>query len=161
VKVRPSAVLGRVVVGGIVIALCWVIGLDLAMCLTLGLLTIGLYGMSLLAGGEEEVWRTEPDPERNAGARREVARLSWSLHGLEDRVDRRSAVRLHDIAAGRLAEGGLDLDSPEDESACRRILGDQAFATLWIDPSHLPRYAAFVAALGVVERLRNEEETAR
>lgn len=156
-KVRPSAVLGRVVVGGIVVALGWVIGLDLPMCLTLGLLAIGLDGLRLLLGGEEEVWRVEPDPQRNVGTRREVARLSWSLHGLEDRVDRRSAVRLHDVAAGRLAERGLDLDSPDDESACRRILGDQPYATLRIDPNHLPRYTAFVAALGVVERLTNEE----
>ena len=150
-------IVGRVVIAGMITGLCWVIGLDLANAVALAMFAVALYGLRALAPGESEDWQPEPETARNTGTRREVARLSWGLHGQDARVDRWSARRLHLLAARRLATLGLDLDAPEDAAECRRILGGTTYDALSLDPNNLPRYAAFVAALDVLERFSLEE----
>ena len=152
-----GAIVGRVVVAALITGFCWAIGLDLANAVALAVFAVALYGLRALAPGETEEWQPEPETARNAGTRREVARLSWGLHGQDARVDRWSARRLHLLAARRLATLGLDLDAPEDAAECRRILGGTTYDALSLDPNNLPRYAAFVAALDVLERFSLEE----
>jgi hypothetical protein len=149
-------VLGQVLVGGLITGACWLIGLDLATSITLALLAVTLFGLRALVPGEPESWPPEPESAHNTGARREVARLSWGLHGHDDRVDRWSARRLHALAAQRMAERDLDLDADSDEAECRRLLGSAVYDALSLDPNQLPRYASFVAALDAVERLAPE-----
>jgi hypothetical protein len=146
-----------VLVGALLTAACWVIGLDLASSLTLAVLVLTLYGLRGLVSGESESWPPEPESAHNTGTRREVARLSWGLHGQDDRVDRWSASRLHALATRRLAERGLDLDDRRNEAECRRVLGGAVYDALSLDPNRLPRYSSFVAALDAVERLTPEE----
>jgi len=150
-------IVGRVVIAGMITGLCWVIGLDLANAVALAMFAVALYGLRALAPGESEDWQPEPETARNTGTRREVARLSWGLHGQDARVDRWSARRLHALAARRLATLGLDLDAPQDAAECRRILGGRTYDALSLDPNNLPRYADFVAALDVLERFSLEE----
>jgi hypothetical protein len=160
---RPSTtrtvtlgVVGRVAAAGAVTGACWAIGLDLASSLSIALFVLVVFALRGLPAGAVDSWQPEPESARNAGTRREVARLSWGLHGLDARVDRWSAGRLRTLAARRLADRGLDLDDPADEAGCRQVLGSQAYAALSVDPNNLPRYSTFVAALDVVERLTPE-----
>lgn len=154
---RVAGLVGRLIVVAAIAAICWVIGLDLANGLAVGLFVVTIYSLRVLAGGEPEEWPAPPDEAHNEGTRREVARLSWGLQGQDDRVDRWSAQRLHALAAHRTADHGLDLDSRDDADGCRRLLGSATYDALSLDPNRLPRYAQFVAALDVIERLTPEE----
>ncbi len=151
------AVAGRALTVALIAGACWAIGLGLANALAVGVFLAALYGLRAMAPGEDESWPAEPETPRNSGTRREVSRLSWGLHGQDSRVDRWSARRLHALAGRRLASRGLDLDAPQDTAACRQILGSRTYDTLSLDPNNLPRYADFVAALDVIERISLEE----
>ncbi|GAA3608577.1 hypothetical protein [Microlunatus ginsengisoli] len=157
IGLSPGAMAGRLLVVAAITGLGWLIGLDLANASAIGLVVVAIYSLRALVGGEPEGWPAEPESARNEGTRREVARLSWGMQGSDDRVDRWSAQRLHGLAARRMAEHGLDLDSSDDAAECRRLLGATTFDALSLDPNRLPRYAQFVAALDVVERLTPEE----
>jgi hypothetical protein len=156
-RTSAAGIVGRVVVAAVITGACWVIGLDLANAVALAVFAVALYGLRALAPGETDAWQAEPETAHNTGTRREVARLSWGLHGQDARVDRWSARRLHALAARRLAARGLDLDAPQDAAECRRILGTPTYDALSLDPNNLPRFADFVAALDVIERFSLEE----
>lgn len=156
-SVDVRSIVGRLIVMALIAGACWAIGLDLANALAIAVIVVSLYSLRALLGGEPDGWPAEPETAHDEGTRREVARLSWGLQGQDDRVDRWSAQRLHGLAARRMADHGLDLDSRDDVAACRRLLGDATYTALSLDPNHLPRYAQFVAALEVVERLTPEE----
>jgi hypothetical protein len=156
-RTSVGGIIGRVVVAALITGVCWVIGLDLANSVAVAVFAIALYGLRVLAPGETDAWQAEPETAHNTGTRREVARLSWGLHGQDARVDRWSARRLHALASRRLAARGLDLDAPQDAVECQRILGTPTYDALDLDPNNLPRYADFVAALEVLERFSLEE----
>jgi hypothetical protein len=149
---------GPLVAAGVISGLVWVVGFDWATSATLAASILGIFTLRhVLGSGTNVGWRERPEGDDLTGARREVARLSWSMHGLDARVDRRSVERLRAVAAARLAEQGLDLMTEDDDAGCRRILGDQALATLTAHPNHPPRFDAYVAAVDVVERLTPKE----
>ena len=100
-------------------------------------------------------WPDPGDSRSDVGARREVARLSWSMQGYESRVQRQSVRRLHEIAGYRLGERGLDLNDPRDYLACQAALGDRAYRVV-SEPDERPLYADFVAAVGAVEKIGAE-----
>jgi hypothetical protein len=156
-RTSVGGIVGRLVVAALITAACWVIGFDLANSVTVAVFAVALYGLRALAPGETDAWQAEPETPHNTGTRREVARLSWGLHGQDARVDRWSARRLHALAARRLATLHLDLDAPDDAAECRRVLGGRTYDALSLDPNNLPRYADFVAALDVIERFSFEE----
>lgn len=135
----------------------WLIGLELPAAASIGLFAAALYALRWLTGGDTDAWIPEVESSHISGTRRDVARLSWGLHGRDDRVDRWSASRLHTLAAHRLADRGLDLDDPDDADACRAVLGGRTYDALTRDPNRLPRFPDFVAALDVVEGLTPEE----
>ena len=136
--------------------LLWIMGLDVVHALALGAALIALIALRRApAVNAHQGWPEGGDYRSDVGARREVARLSWSMQGYESRVQRQSVRRLHQIAAYRLGEGGLDLDDPRDYLACQAALGERAYRVV-SEPDERPLYADFVAAVTAVEKLGTE-----
>lgn len=133
--------------------LLWAMGLDLGHSVVLAAALVALISLRHApAINAEESWPDEGDSRSDVGARREVARLSWSMQGYESRVQRHSVRRLHEIAVFRLDVQGLDLDDPRDYLACQAALGERAYHVV-SEPDERPLYADFVAAVSAVERL--------
>lgn len=149
--VLPIAAGAGVVVG----AISMVAGLALTSAALLAVSVLLLGSLALLSLGDgDQGWPVDKqDLSSNDGARREVARLSWAMHGKDSRVEARSARRLHAVAEARLTERGLDLGDPDDEAACRAALGPVAYVALRPDLANPPRFDHFTAALTAVERL--------
>jgi hypothetical protein len=134
-------------------SLLWVMGLDVGHALVLAAALVALISLRHApAINADENWPDEGDARSDVGARREVARLSWSMQGYESRVQRQSVRRLHEIAVFRLDVQGLDLDDPRDYLACQAALGERAYHVV-SEPDGRPLYADFVTAVGAVERL--------
>ena len=136
-----------------VFGVAFVVGVDLVHCVLLAAGTLLLALLRRLPEVEGDEWpEREPDAS-DRGVRREVARLSWGLHGFESRVDRRSVHRLHAIALRRLHGCGVDLDDPADAERARQLLGPGPYAAVTSDPSTLPRFDVFARAVRAVEAL--------
>ena len=137
-------------------ALLWIMGLDIAHALALGAVVVALIGLRRApAVNTDQAWPEPGDSRSDVGARREVARLSWSMQGYESRVQRQSVRRLHEIAGYRLGERDLDLDDPRDYLACQAALGERAYRVV-SEPDERPMYADFVAAVAAVEKIGAE-----
>ena len=139
--------------GAGVFVLMLVVGLDLAHCLLLALTACVLLRLRATAVADDDGWPEHDDDRTDTGARREVDRLSWGLHGFESRVDRRSLAHLRGIATRRLRWRGVDLDDPSDADRARALLGPDAHTALTADPGTPPRYDAYARAALAVERL--------
>ena len=136
--------------------LLWIMGLDVIHALALGAALVALTALRRApAVNVHQDWPDGVDSRSDVGARREVARLSWSMQGYESRVQRQSVRRLHEIAAYRLSEDGLDLDDPRDYLACQAALGERAYRVV-SEPDERPLYDDFVAAVASVEKLGTE-----
>jgi len=136
-----------------VFALVLVVGFDLEHCVLVTAGTGVVLLLRRLPGTAGDEWPERQQNLSDSGVRREVARLSWGLHGHEGRVDRRSALRLRSLASRRLERVGIDLDDPGDAEGARRLLGDQAYATLTAESAHPPRYDHFARAVVAVQQL--------
>lgn len=153
----------RAVLSGIGIlltsGLLWLLGLDLLHAFVLAAVLAALVGLRHSpAVNLDQSWPPDDDARADTGVRREVARLSWSMQGYESRVQRHSVRRLHDIAAYRLGEQGLDLADPRDHLGCRLALGERAYRVI-SEPDERPQYADFVAAVSAVEELTTPRRT--
>lgn len=149
----PRALVQTVIGLVIAVAVLWGMGLDLVHGVVLGAALVALIGLRKSpAVNNDQAWPDEEDTRSDTGARREVARLSWSMQGYESRVQRQSVGRLHQIAVYRLGELGLDLDDPRDYLACESALGVRAYQVV-SEPDVRPLYPDFVAAVGAVEKL--------
>ena len=144
-----QAGLGVVLLAGVL----WLLGLDVAHAFALAAVLVALIGLrGSPAVNLDQSWPADNDLRADTGVRREVARLSWSMQGYESRVQRQSVRRLHDIAAYRLGERGLDLGDPRDYLGCQLALGERAYRVV-SEPNERPQYADFVAAVTAVEEL--------
>ena len=141
------------VLAAAVFAVLLVIGLDLPHCLLLAVAAAVLDRLRSAAMTQDHGWPEHDDDRTDAGARREVDRLSWGLHGFESRVDRRSLAHLRGIATRRLHWLGVDLDDPADADRARALLGGDAYVALTADPGAPPRYDSYARAALAVERL--------
>ena len=149
-----SAGLGKaLLVALVVFGLSFVVGLDLVHCLLLAVIAAALIPLRALPEAGDYGWPEHEDDRADAGARREVNRLSWGLHGFESRVDRRSLAHLRSIATRRLHRLDVDLDDPADADRARDLLGADTYAALTADPTAPPRYDSFARAAVAVERL--------
>ena len=149
-----SAGLGRAgVVALVVAAVGVVVGLDLVHCLLLAVVAAAIVPLRALTAADDDGWPQHEDDRADAGARREVNRLSWGLHGFESRVDRRSLAHLRGIATRRLHRLDVDLDDPADADRARDLLGFDAYAAVTADPGAPPRYDSFARAVVAVEQL--------
>jgi hypothetical protein len=134
--------------------LAWVIGLEWleAFLIASGLVVlVGLRRLPGITPGEDWPYRTDEPHDR--GVRRDVTRLSWTLHGHESRVERASIRRLRAVAALRLARRELELGAPGDAAACRRVLGDRAYAVLTAGSGTYISLEDFTATVSAVEDL--------
>lgn len=146
-------VVGTVALAAGVFGLLLVVGLDLTHCVLLAVGAAVLLQLRRLPDAADEPWPEHEEGRTDAGARREVDRLSWGLHGFESRVDRRSLAHLRGIAARRLQRRGVDLEDPADADRARALLGDPAYTALTADPGTPPRYDSFARAAARVEQL--------
>ena len=137
----------------LVFAALLVIGLDLGHCLLIALTAAVLHRLRAASATEDHGWPEHEDDRTDAGARREVDRLSWGLSGFESRVDRRSLAHLRGIATRRLHWRGVDLDDPADADRARALLGAAAYTALTADPGTPPRYDSYARAALAVEQL--------
>lgn len=138
---------------GVVLGITYVVGLDVVHCVLIGVGTLVLLLLRRLPEANDDGWpEREADPS-DRGVRLDVARLSWGLHGLESRVDRRSVDRLYVVAARRLHAQGVDLDDPAHADRAEHLLGVGPYAALTGEPARPPRYDAFARAVTAVERL--------
>lgn len=158
---RARVVLPIAAGAGVVVAsIGLVAGMALVSATLLAVAVLLVGCLALLAFGDGDPgWPDDEQVVSNDGARREVARLSWAMHGKDARVETRSARRLHAVAAARLAERGLSLDDPSDEAACIDLLGPGPYAALCSDVRNPPQFDQFTAALTAVERLHPNTPT--
>lgn len=154
-----SRLLGLGAAGAGLALLAVLIGVDWLHCVMLGGVPLLVSAGRTLAGlGEDAPWPLPEGRFGDAGARREVARLSWALSAGEETVTSASVRRLRAVADGRLRSRGLDLDDPADEAACRELLGP-GYGVLTAPRGVYVRYDAFRQAVGAVERLGSRRVT--
>lgn len=95
--------------------------------------------------------------EQDHGARRDIARLTWSVSGADQQVGRTLRLRLRQVAVRRLARRGIDLTGPEPSdrtvAAATAVLGADAFRVLDPDLHEVVGLARFSAAVRAVEAL--------
>ncbi|MDN5770766.1 MAG: hypothetical protein L0H24_07725 [Microlunatus sp.] len=152
--VNRGSVVGHVVATVVATLVLWAVGLDLLHAFVLAAVVVALAALRLApAVDPSQGWPRVSDQRSDAGVRREVARLSWTMQGYEARVQRHSVRRLHALAAARLDERGMDLDDPRDYLGCQSALGTTAYRVV-TEVDERPRYAEFVAAVTAVENLR-------
>ncbi len=142
---------------GAVTALGWLFGLAWPLALLVALGLVAVLGLRRIpATNPQESWPPPPEAGSDRGVRREVTRLSWSLHGYESRVERPSLIRLRAAAERRLAQRGLRLGNPTDEAGCRALLGPLAHRVLSAGPRAHVTFDEFAASLTVLESLGEE-----
>ena len=139
----------------------WAFGLDWALAVLVAAGLVSVFGLRRLpATATDDGWPPPPDAGTDRGVRREVSRLSWSLHGYESRVERPSLLRLRAVAERRLARRGLRLDDPADDAACRELLGPGPYRTVTAAAASARRsevtFDEFAATLHTLERLKEE-----
>lgn len=157
-SVPKTAIIVSAVVAAALATFGWAVGLTWANAVATAVALVTIYGLRRVPSvNVEEAWRRRSDEQTDRGARREVARLSWSLRGYEERVELGTVLRLRRVAAARLASRGLSLERPADADDCRRLLGPATFSLLTDLEARRPRFADFTAAVGTVERLEQPE----
>ncbi len=102
-------------------------------------------------------WPERVELNQDAGARRDIARLSWSVSGSDRQVGRTLRLRLREVAVRRLARRGIDLNSAEvsDQTvrAAIEALGADAYRAIDPDLHEVIGLARFSAAVAAVEAL--------
>lgn len=99
--------------------------------------------------------------DQEHGARRDIARLSWSVSSNDRQVGRTLRLRLRQVALRRLARRGIDLTDPDLRDAAVKALGangsDGAEAYRALDPDlrEVIGLATFTAAVQAVESLES------
>ena len=151
---RLGTVLKPALVAVLVTSAAWLIGFDLAHAVLLGGTGVILFELQQLPDGDPVVgWPVRHDDNVTQGVRREVARLSWGMQGIEARVDHRSVLRLHESARRRLAASGIELDEPADADRARERLGALPFQVLTSDRNFRPSFDQFARTITAVESL--------
>lgn len=96
--------------------------------------------------------------DQDRGARRDIARLSWSVSGNDRQVGRTLRLRLRQVALRRLARRGIDLTDPEMRDAVIEALGvggSDAYRALDPDLREVIGLTTFTAAVQAVESLES------
>lgn len=91
--------------------------------------------------------------DHDRGARRDIARLSWSVSGNDRQVGRTLRLRLRQVALRRLAGGGIDLNDPSSRDAVIEAIGADAYRALDPDLREVIDLATFARAVQAVESL--------
>ena len=135
----------------------WAFGLEWPSALLVALGLVAVLGLRRIpATNHQEDWPPPPEVGFDRGVRREVTRLSWSLHGYESRVERPSLIRLRAVADRRLGLRGLHLDDPADGARCQALLGPLAHRVVTAGPRAHVTFEQFAASLVALEDLGNQ-----
>jgi hypothetical protein len=152
--VRSGTIVKPALVAVVVTSAVWLIGLDLGHALLLGGAGVIIFELQRVPDAEPvDGWPVRHDDSVTQGVRREVARLSWGMQGIEARVDHRSVIRLQESARRRLASSGIELDEPADADRARELLGALPFQVLTSDRNFRPTFDQFARAIAAVEGL--------
>lgn len=151
-SIRTALFVGSALTGVTVIG--WLIGLEPTPALLIALGVVAVLGLRRIpTTNRQEHWPPPPEASPDRGVRREVSRLSWSLHGYQSRVERPSLIRLRAVADRRLGRRGLHLDDPADADRCRAILGPLAYRMLTAGPRAHVTFDEFTGSLRALEKL--------
>jgi hypothetical protein len=138
-----------------------------AALVALAVLVVALVGQALPTGRAwraaqaRHAWPPATDGEL-AGARREVAALTWTFTGVRGQVSESAIRRLRADAARRLARRGLVVPggigpgttaTPEELAAARELLGERTWALLTSPGGRLAPLDHLAHAVGVLEGL--------
>jgi hypothetical protein len=144
----------RLAVAGVVVpGAAWAIGVNWMFCLLLagaGAAAVAILELPRLA--QEPNWPAAEEARRGGG-RREVTSLSWMLTSRHGGTDRAAVLRLREIARRRLAQRGIDLDSPADRGRAVDALGADVLTILISDGSSSPSHRQLVQCIESLERL--------
>jgi hypothetical protein len=152
--VTVGAILKPALVAVLVATVAWLVGLDLSHAVLLGGAGAIVFELRHLPDAEPvDAWPVRHDDSVIQGVRREVARLSWGMQGIEARVDHRSVARLQQSARRRLAGSGIDLDAPEDADQAQARLGALPYQVLTSDRNFRPTFDQFARTIAAVEGL--------
>jgi hypothetical protein len=139
----------------------WYFGADISHSILIGtavaLGVVGLYG----SGGPElksTGWRGGVESS-GAGARRDVAELSWSLRKSYGRVGDTAVSRVQRIARQRLALHELSLHDPADRREIELLIGRNAYALLVPDGRRAPSLRSLLHCLDVLDALEPRRPT--
>ncbi|MGI8457884.1 MAG: hypothetical protein ACR2LI_07210 [Propionibacteriaceae bacterium] len=142
----------------------WAGGLAPVQTLLLAVLGSGVVAVARFRPSAVDVeWPAPAVLAPDKGARREIARLSWSVgRGGDSRVGSTSVRRLQELAARRLARRGLQLHDPADAAQVTELLGAGPLRLLTTPRgmSHVSP-AAFREAVAAVERLGGRRPSER
>jgi hypothetical protein len=152
--VRVRVVVKPALVAVLVTSAAWLVGLDLGHALLLGGAGVILFELQRLPDAlPVDGWPVRHDDNVTQGVRREVARLSWGMQGIEARVGHRSVTRLRESARRRLAGSGIELDDPADADRARERLGALPYQVLTSDRNFRPSFDQFARTIAAVESL--------
>lgn len=149
-----------VVVAILIGAVCWYFGMDVphAVTVTVALLAVG--AAWLAADGEDAADWESGSAAPGEGVRQDVSRLAWSLRAHRTGIPAAGLRRVHQLAAGRLARRGLDVDSAADRAAIERMLGRAAYGVLHPGDRRV-RLSTVIACLDALDRLETPSPTRR
>lgn len=152
---RRAALLWTVAIAAGLSGLAFFAGvtLPLSVLLAVAIVAVGTV-LTMLAAGHDERW-PEARVVLRSGARREVARLSWSMAEDDGRVSDAAVQRLRTLAAARLLRRGIDLADPADRQAAESALGTSAYRLLTEPGRHRPE--ALLSCVSAIERLDRRE----
>jgi len=148
---RRAALLWAAAVAVAAAALAYFAGVTAALSLLLAVTILAVGAVSALLGGVHDERWPESTVELRSGARREVARLSWSMTDDDGRVADVAMHRLRALAAARLGERGIDLAEPPDREAAVALLGAEGYRLLTGPGRHRPD--ALIRCARAIERL--------
>jgi hypothetical protein len=155
--VSVGTIVKPTLVAVLVTSAAWLVGLDLGHALLLGGVGVILFELQQLPDAQPvDAWPVRHDDSVTQGVRREVARLSWGMQGIEARVDHRSVTRLRESAHRRLAGAGIELDEPADADRARERLGALPYQVLTSDRNFRPSFDQFAQTIAAVERLTRD-----
>ena len=146
-----------------VAAICWFFGADAWHSILLGsvVTTVGLVISSrgtLSERGDTE-WRDER--RARAGARNDVAQLSWSLRPSFGRVSNTALWRVQQLARRRLALHQLDIREPAQRRQIEQLIGRRAYALLVSDGRRPPHLRSLLHSLDALDGLGAIDPTQR
>jgi hypothetical protein len=153
---------GRVLlVALLVAAISWYLGADVSHSILIGtavaLGVVGVYG----SGGfdlKSTGWRGGVGSSE-AGARRDVVELSWSLRKRYGRVGDAAVSRVQQIARHRLALHELDLSDTADRREIEQLIGRNTCALLVPDGRRAPSLRSLLHCLDVLDALDPRRST--
>lgn len=148
---RRAALLWTVGAAAAIAGVAFFAGVTVLQSILLWVTIVAVGSAALLTGAARDERWPDSRVELRSGARREVARLSWSMVDDDGRVADVAVQRLRTLAAIRLADHGIDLADAADRSAAESALGTHEYRLMTEPGRHRPD--ALIRCARAIERL--------